>query len=57
MKGKNCGAAGACLVLVAVLIAAPLGSAGGLDRSGARTFELQRDLRTVRPQAERAPRA
>ena len=57
MKGKNYRAAGAPLVLVAVLIAAPLGAAGGLDRSGARTFELQRDLRTLRPQIERAPRA
>jgi hypothetical protein len=57
MKGKNYGAAGACLVLVAVLIGAPLGAASGLDRSGARTFELQRDLRMVRRQVERAPRA
>jgi hypothetical protein len=57
MKGNNRGAAGARLVLAAVLIGAPLGAASGLDRSGARTFELQRDLRTVRPQVERAPRA
>jgi hypothetical protein len=57
MKGKNHGAAGARLVLVAVLIGVPLGAASGLDRSGARTFDLQRDLRTVRPQVERAPRA
>jgi hypothetical protein len=57
MKGKNYAAAGACLVVMAVLIAVPLGTTSAFDRSGARTFELQRDLRTVRPQVERAPRA
>jgi hypothetical protein len=57
MKGKNFGATGARLLLVAILTAAPLGSALGFDRSGARTFDLQRDLRAVRPQVERAPRA
>jgi hypothetical protein len=45
------------LSLLSVLIAAPLGATSGFDRSGARTFELERDLRTVRPQVERAPRA
>jgi hypothetical protein len=57
MKDKNRGAAAARLILLAVLTAAPLGTAGGFDRSGAHTLELQRDLRTLRPQVERAPRA
>jgi hypothetical protein len=57
MKDKNRGAAAARLILLAVLIAAPLGTAGGFDRSGAHTLELQRDLRTLRPRIERAPRA
>jgi hypothetical protein len=57
MKGKNYAAAGTRLVVMAVLIAAPLGTTSAFDRSGARTFALERDLRTVRPQVERAPRA
>jgi hypothetical protein len=56
MKSKNDAAAVAHLILVAVLIAAPLGAASGLDRSGARTFELERDVRTARSRVERAPR-
>jgi hypothetical protein len=43
--------------LVALLIGSPFGAVGAFDRSGARTFELQRDLRTVRPRVEREPRA
>jgi hypothetical protein len=57
MKGKNYAAAGARLMVIAVLIAAPFETTSGFDRSDARTFELQRHLRTVRPQVERAPRA
>jgi hypothetical protein len=45
------------LILVAVLIASPPGTAGGFADSDARTFELQRDLRTLRHRVERAPRA
>jgi hypothetical protein len=44
-------------IVIAILIAAPLGSAGGLDRSSARTFELRRDVRALRTQVDRAPRA
>jgi hypothetical protein len=47
----------ACLILLAVLIGSPLGTPGGFEASGARTFELQRDLRTLRARVERAPRA
>lgn len=57
MKSKNCPGAAVRLIVVAILIAAPLGSASGLDRSGARAFELQRDLSAVRARVERAPRA
>jgi hypothetical protein len=45
------------LIVVAILIAVPLAAASALDRAGGRTFELQRDLRTLRQQVERAPRA
>jgi hypothetical protein len=45
------------LILVAVLIGSPPGTAGGFDDNGARTPELQRELRTLRPRVERAPRA
>ena len=45
------------LILVAVLLGSPLGTAGGFEDSGARTFELQRDLRALRARVERAPRA
>lgn len=45
------------LLLVGALIASPLQLAGAFDRSGARTLELQRDLRSVRSRVERAPRA
>lgn len=45
------------LLVVGALMASPLGVAGAFDRSGARTLELQRDLRTERPRVERAPRA
>ena len=57
MQNGKLAAAVARLILLSVLLAAPLGSAGGFDRARARTFELQRDLRAVRPQVERAPRA
>lgn len=56
-KSKNYTGASVRLIVVAMLIAAPLGAVSGLDISGARVFELQRDLRTVRPEVERAPRA
>jgi hypothetical protein len=45
------------LILVAVLMASAPGTPGGFERFDARTSELQRDLRTVRPRVERAPRA
>jgi hypothetical protein len=45
------------LIALAVLISSAPGAAGALDGSGERTFELQRDLRTVRPRVEREPRA
>jgi hypothetical protein len=45
------------LIALAVLISSAPGAAGALDGSGGRTFELQRDLRTVRPRVEREPRA
>jgi hypothetical protein len=57
MKDKKHVAAVACLVLMNALIAARLGAASGLDRSGPRAFELERDLRTLRPRVECAPRA
>ena len=44
------------LIVAALLIASPrAGSA--FDGAGARTLELQRDLRSVRPRVDRAPRA
>jgi hypothetical protein len=46
----------ACLILVAVLVGSPFGSAGGFESADAGTFELQRDLRTLRGRVERAPR-
>jgi hypothetical protein len=57
MKSKHRVATCARLIVVVMLIGAPLEAASGFDRSGVRTFELQRDLRTSRPQVERAPRA
>jgi hypothetical protein len=57
MEGKHHPAVVAYLILLSVLIAAPLGATSAFDRSGARMFELERDLRTLRPQVERAPRA
>ena len=57
MTSKNCAATAVRLIVIAILAAAPLGAAGGLDRPGARTFELQRDLRALRAQVERAPHA
>jgi hypothetical protein len=56
MKGKTGGAV-ARLILLAVLSATPPGTGSAFDRPGARTFDLQRDLRMVRPRVERAPRA
>lgn len=57
MTSKNCAATAVRLIVIAILAAAPLGAAGGLDRPGARTFELQRHLRALRAQVERAPHA
>jgi hypothetical protein len=57
MQGKNCGALLARLLLAAVLIGAPAGAVNELGRSGARTLELERDLRSVRSRLERVPRA
>jgi hypothetical protein len=45
------------LIALALLSASPFGAVGALDRAGGLTFELQRDLRTVRPRVEREPRA
>jgi hypothetical protein len=44
------------LILAAALITSAHGAAA-FDRAGVRTFELQRDLRTVRPRTLREPRA
>jgi hypothetical protein len=44
------------LILVALLVASAPGTAGGFAGSDARTSELQRDLRTLRADVERAPR-
>ena len=44
------------LILAGLLVASPR-AGGAFDGGGARTFELQRDLRTLRPRVERAPRA
>jgi hypothetical protein len=57
MRSKRRGSVIVQLSLVALLIGSPFGAVGAFDRSGARTFELQRDLRTVRPRVEREPRA
>jgi hypothetical protein len=57
MQKKKAARAVARLILLSLLIAAPLGTTSAFDRSGARTFELERDVRTVRPRVERAPRA
>jgi hypothetical protein len=57
MKGKNRGVALGRLLLAAALIGARVGAANELDRSGARTFELERDARALRTQVERAPGA
>ena len=54
-RGRTCGRL--VWMLVAVLTASPPGTAGGFTDSDARTFELQRDLRTLRARVERAPRA
>jgi hypothetical protein len=45
------------LILVAVLMASAPGTARGFEGSDARTSELKRDLRMLRPRVERAPRA
>jgi hypothetical protein len=57
MRSKRPAAIMVRLIALALLCAGPSGAAGALDRAGARTFELERDLRTVRPRVERAPRA
>jgi hypothetical protein len=56
-SGKRELTAIARLILVAILLGSPLGTAGGFADSDARTFELQRDLRMLRQRVERAPRA
>jgi hypothetical protein len=55
-SGKWAPTAIARLILVAALIGSPFGAAGG-SGSDARTSEMQRELRTLRPRVERAPRA
>ena len=57
MRGKRGGAAIGCLLTIVVLSASPLAPARAIDRSDARLLELQRDLRSVRPRVEGAPRA
>jgi hypothetical protein len=54
-RGRTCGRL--VWMLVAVLTASPLGTAGGFADSDARTLELQRDLHVLRARVERAPRA
>jgi hypothetical protein len=56
-SGKWAPRATARLLLVAVLIGGPFGTAGGFDDNGTGTSELQRELRTLRARVERAPRA
>jgi hypothetical protein len=55
MRSKRCAVTTARLLAAAVLSAIPLEAGSGFDRSDARTFELERDLRSVRPRVERAP--
>jgi hypothetical protein len=55
MRSKRCAVTIARLLAAAVLSAIPLEAGSGFDRSDARTFELERDLRSVRPRVERAP--
>lgn len=57
MRGKRGGSAIGCLLAILVLGASPLAPARAIDRSDARLLELQRDLRSVRPRVEQAPRA
>ena len=57
MRGKRGGAAIGCLLTIVVLSASPLAPASAIDRSDARVLELQRELRSVRPRVEGAPRA
>jgi hypothetical protein len=57
MRSKRRGSVLVHLSLVALLITSPFGAVGAFDRAGGRTFELQRDLRAVRPRVEREPRA
>ena len=57
MRGKRGGAAIGCLLTIVVLSASPLAPARAIDRSDARLLELQRDLRSVLPRVEGAPRA
>jgi hypothetical protein len=45
------------LTLVAILTVSAVDTAVGFEGSGARTFELQRDLTTLRARVERTPRA
>jgi len=55
MSSKRHAARVVRLILVGLLIAGPR-AGSGFD-GGGRTFELQRDLRTVRPRVDRQPRA
>ena len=57
MRSKPRGATVGHLLMIAVLSASPLEIASAIDRSGAGSSELQRDLRSVRSRVERAPRA
>jgi hypothetical protein len=57
MRGKRGVAAIGCLLTIVVLSASPPTPARAIDRSDARLLELQRDLRSVRPRVEGAPRA
>jgi len=55
MSSKRHAARVVRLILVGLLVASP--GAGSAFEGGGRTFELQRDLRTVRPRVDREPRA
>jgi hypothetical protein len=57
MRSKRGGATVGCLLVITVLSASRPEIANAIDRTDARTLELQRDLRSVRSRVERAPRA
>lgn len=56
MRGKRTGSL-LCLVVAIAVVAGSSGLAVALDRGGARTSDLQRDLRVVRPRTLREPSA